>query len=347
MRIIIDNKIPYIHEAVLQLTTDVVYVEGREFTPELVREADVLIVRTRTQCDRRLLEGSNVKLIATATIGFDHIDTAYCHEAGIKWVNAPGCNAASVAQYIESCLMLLKMARLEDLTRYTLGVVGVGNVGKKIADLGTQLGMRVLLNDPPRAEQEGPDGFVSLQQIAEECDIISFHTPLNRGGAHNTFHLANEEFFGQLKRRPVIINSGRGEVIKTEILKAAMDRQLVSEVILDVWENEPSIDLELLSRVVIGTPHIAGYSADGKANATRMALEAVAAFYGLNMTFNITPPAPPQSIIKVDSYDEAILRIYDPRNDCDALRQAPDKFEYLRGHYPLRREKQAYQFDID
>ncbi len=347
MRIVIDNKIPYIHEAVLQLTTDVIYAEGKDFTPQLVREADVLIVRTRTLCNRALLEGSRVKLIATATIGFDHIDTAYCHEAGIKWTNAPGCNAASVAQYIESCLTLLKMARLEDLSRYTLGVVGVGNVGKKIADLGTQLGMRVVLNDPPRAEQEGPEAFVSLQQIAEEADIISFHTPLNRGGAHNTFHLANEAFFGQLKRRPVIINSGRGEVIKTEALKAAMDCQLVSEVILDVWENEPSIDLELLSRVVIGTPHIAGYSADGKANATSMALEAVAAFYGLNMKFDIAPPAPLQPVIHTHIYDEAILRIYDPRNDCDALRQAPDKFEYLRGHYPLRREKMAYQIVTD
>ena len=252
MKIVIDNKIPYIREAVTRIASEVVYAEGIDFTPEMVKDADVLIVRTRTRCNRFLLEGSSVKFIATATIGFDHIDTEYCREAGISWSNAPGCNAASVAQYIESVLTLLKMARLEDLSQYTLGIVGVGNVGKKVAELGTQLGMKVLLNDPPRADEEGSEGFVSLQEIAEQSDIITFHTPLIRGGKYNTFHLAAEEFFGMLKKQPVIINSGRGEVIKTEILKAAMDRHLVSEVILDVWENEPNIDLELLGRVVIG-----------------------------------------------------------------------------------------------
>ena len=346
MKIVIDNKIPYIRDAVSQLTADAIYAEGQDFTPEMVKEADVLIVRTRTRCDKMLLEGSRVKLIATATIGFDHIDTAYCREAGIRWVNAPGCNAASVAQYIESVLTLLKMARLEDLSRYTLGIVGVGNVGKKVAALATQLGMKVLLNDPPRAQQEGGDGFVSLQKIAEESDIISFHTPLNRGGEFNTFHLADESFFRLLKRRPIIINTGRGEVIKTEILKAAMDRQLVSEVILDVWENEPNIDLELLGRVAIGTPHIAGYSADGKANATTMALNAVCTHFAINTHFDIQPPAPTHPVLHVADYNEAILRIYDPRNDCDALRQAPEKFEWLRGHYPLRREKGAYEIVV-
>ena len=346
MKIVIDNKIPYIREAVTRIASEVVYAEGIDFTPEMVKDADVLIVRTRTRCNRFLLEGSSVKFIATATIGFDHIDTEYCREAGISWSNAPGCNAASVAQYIESVLTLLKMARLEDLSQYTLGIVGVGNVGKKVAELGTQLGMKVLLNDPPRADEEGSEGFVSLQEIAEQSDIITFHTPLIRGGKYNTFHLAAEEFFGMLKKQPVIINSGRGEVIKTEILKAAMDRHLVSEVILDVWENEPNIDLELLGRVVIGTPHIAGYSADGKANATSMALNAVSTFFALGEHFDIAPPAPQESVIKAPDYDEAILRIYDPRTDCDELRIAPEKFEWLRGHYPFRREKTAYTIDI-
>ena len=146
-----------------------------------------------------------------------------------------------------------------------------------------------------------------------------------------------------LRQQPVSINTARGEGIKTDILKVAMDRKRVSEVILDVWENEPNIDLELLGRVVIGTPHIAGYSADGKANATSMALNAVCAFFAINHHFDIAPPAPQQPVIKAESYDEAILRIYDPRNDCDALRSEPQKFEWLRGHYPMRREKGAYE----
>ena len=177
MKVIVDNKIPFISEAIGKIADSVVYVPGAGFTPELVRGADALIIRTRTLCDRRLLEGSRVRFIATATIGFDHIDTDYCRQAGITWSNAPGCNSSSVAQYLQSSLLLLQELRGMRLPELTLGVVGVGNVGGKVAQVAQGLGMRVLLNDLPREEREGTAAFRSLQSLAEECDIISFHVP--------------------------------------------------------------------------------------------------------------------------------------------------------------------------
>ena len=215
MKIIIDNKIPYIKEAVQRIADEVVYAPGKDFTPELVRDADALIVRTRTHCNRDLLEGSRVKFIATATIGFDHIDTEYCKQAGIEWTNAPGCNSASVAQYIQSSLLVWKSVRNKRLNELTIGIIGVGNVGSKVAKVAQDFGMRVLLNDLPREEKEGAERFSSLEKIAEECDIITFHVPLYKEGKYKTFHLADEVFFQSLKRKPVIINTSRGEVIQT------------------------------------------------------------------------------------------------------------------------------------
>ena len=178
MKIIIDNKIPFIKEAVQRIADEVACVPGKDFTPELVRDADALIVRTRTHCNRDLLEGSRVKFIATATIGFDHIDTEYCKQAGIEWTNAPGCNSASVAQYIQSSLLVWKSCRNKKLNELTIGIIGVGNVGSKVAKVARDFGMRVLLNDLPREEKEGTEQFASLSKIAEECDIITFHVPL-------------------------------------------------------------------------------------------------------------------------------------------------------------------------
>ena len=218
MKIIVDNKIPYIQKAIERIADEVVYIPGKDFTPELVRDADALIIRTRTHCNRELLEGSQVKFIATATIGFDHIDTEYCRKAGITWANAPGCNSASVAQYIESVLALLKLVKGKELHKMCIGIVGVGNVGGKIIDVAQKQGMRVLLNDLPREEKEGNTNFCSLEQIARECDVITFHVPLYKDGKYKTFHLADEVFFRSLKRKPVIINTSRGEVIETQAL---------------------------------------------------------------------------------------------------------------------------------
>lgn len=336
MKVVIDNKIPYIREAMEALADEVVYLPGKEITASVVRDADALITRTRTQCTRQLLEGSKVRFIGTATIGFDHIDTEYCREAGITWSNCPGCNAGAVEQYLHSVLLLLQQEKHVELKDACLGIVGVGHVGSHILSLAERLGMRILLNDPPRADR-GEEGFVSLETLARECDIITFHTPLERNGEYRTFHLADRDFFHSLRKKPYIINTSRGEVVETEAILEALDKGLIGGAVLDVWENEPHINLELLDKVFIGTPHIAGYSADGKANATRMVLEAFCRFFGKGMNFHIAAPEQPHR--EYDS-DERVrqLQMYNPHDDCDMLRAHPELFEQLRGDYVLRKE---------
>lgn len=336
MKVIIDNKIPYIREAIGQIADEVVYLPGSEFTADAVRGADALIVRTRTRCNRELLEGSRVKFIATATIGFDHIDTDYCRRAGIVWQNCPGCNAGSVEQYLHAVLLLLKRQKNMNPEDTCLGIVGVGHVGSRIARMARALGMKVLLNDPPKADA-GEEGFVDLSVLARECDVITFHTPLNRQGKYGTYHLADDTFFASLQRRPVIINTSRGEVIDTEALLAALRSGVIRDAVIDTWEHEPDIDRELLQRVFLGTPHIAGYSADGKSNATRMALEALCRFFHKEAAFRIVPPDLPPMTYSANP-DEAFLQVYNPVCDSEALKQHPEEFEHLRGNYPLRRE---------
>ncbi|EFS31507.2 4-phosphoerythronate dehydrogenase PdxB [Bacteroides sp. D2] len=342
MKIIIDNKIPYIKEAVQRIADEVVYAPGKDFTPELVRDADALIVRTRTHCNRDLLEGSRVRFIATATIGFDHIDTEYCKQAGIEWTNAPGCNSASVAQYIQSSLLVWKSVRNKRLDELTIGIIGVGNVGSKVAKVAQDFGMRVLLNDLPREEKEGTKRFSSLEKIAEECDIITFHVPLYKEGKYKTFHLADDVFFQSLKRKPVIINTSRGEVIQTDALLKALNSRMISDTIIDVWEHEPEINRDLLEKAFIGTPHIAGYSADGKANATRMSLDAICKFFQIKGDYEINAPAPASPIIHAKNHEEAVLQMYNPTEDSNRLKNQPELFETLRGNYPLRREEKVY-----
>ena len=342
MKIIIDDKIPYIKEAAEKIAEEVIYAPGKDFTRKLVQDADALIIRTRTHCNRELLEGSKVEFIATATIGFDHIDTEYCKQAGIEWANAPGCNSASVAQYIQSSLLIWKSLRNKKPDELTIGIIGVGNVGSKVAKVAQDFGMRVLLNDLPREEKEGNIAFTSLEKIAEECDIITFHVPLYKEGKYKTFHLADENFFQSLKRKPVIINTSRGEVIDTNALLKALDSRIILDAIIDVWEHEPEINRELLDKVFIGTPHIAGYSADGKANATRMSLDAICKFFQIKGDYEINAPAPVSPIIHAKNHEEAVLQMYNPTEDSNRLKSHPELFETLRGDYPLRREAKAY-----
>ena len=336
MKVIVDNKIPYIIGNLEKIADEVVYLPGHAFTRDEVKDADALIVRTRTLCNAELLAGSRVRFIATATIGFDHIDTAYCREAGIEWTNCPGCNAGSVEQYVHASLLLLKLHKGLYLEKATLGIVGVGHVGKRVQRMAEALGMRVLLNDPPR-EDNGEAGFVSLQTIAEESDVITFHTPLNREGKYNTFHLADASFFGGLKRIPYIINSSRGEVVDASALLEALETGKVKDAVIDTWEGEPGISLELLQKVFVGTPHIAGYSADGKATATRMSLEALCRFFGKTAEFSIVAPPLPERIYS-ENPEEAYLQVYNPMEDSVRLKESPEKFEWFRGNYPLRRE---------
>lgn len=346
MKVVVDNKIPFINEAIEKIADEVIYSSGSNFTPTLVKDADALIIRTRTYCNRALLEGSKVRFIATATIGIDHIDTEYCREASIEWTNAPGCNSASVAQYLQSSLLLLQQLKGKNLSELTLGVIGVGNVGSKVIKVAGELGMRVLQNDLPREDVEGNAEYSSLQTLAEECDILTFHTPLYKEGKYKTFHLADAAFFQSLKRRPVIINTSRGEVIETQALLNALETGTISDAIIDVWENEPDINLTLLNKVFLGTPHIAGYSADGKANATRMSLDALCHFFNIEADYCIIPPQPENLILKANSMADAYLQMYNPQRDSEALKNQPELFEHLRGNYPLRREERAFRIEV-
>ena len=262
MKIVIDDKIPYIRGA-FEPFAEVIYLPGSKTTADVVKDADALVTRTRTICNRNLLEGSYVKFIATATIGYDHIDTEYCREAGIEWTNAKGCNAESVNQYVASALFARAIKNRQDPARKTIGIVGVGNVGTKVEKLARTIGMKVLLNDPPRERKEGSANFVSLEKIQHEADVITFHVPLNRTGPDATFHMIDEQFLQNLDKKPLIINSCRGEVHNTPAVKKAIENGMISGFIADCWENEPLIDLELLDMAVYGTPHIAGYSRDG------------------------------------------------------------------------------------
>ena len=336
MKVIVDNKIPYIAGEIEKIADKVVYLPGDAFTKEEVKEADALVVRTRTHCNRDLLEGSQVKFIVTATIGFDHIDTEYCHEAGIAWTNCPGCNAGSVEQYIHSVFLLLKREKGLKLEETTLGIVGVGHVGSRVKRMAESLGMKVLLNDPPRADK-GEKGFVDLRTIASESDVITFHIPLIKEGIYRTYHLVDKDFLFSLKRNPVIINSSRGEVVDTASLLIALSAGKVKDAVIDTWEYEPVISRELMEVAFLATPHIAGYSADGKANATQMSLEALARFFGVEADFCVMPPEY-SGIQFSDDAEEAYLQAYNPTRDSEWLKKCPEKFEWFRGSYPLRRE---------
>ncbi|MDD5597501.1 MAG: 4-phosphoerythronate dehydrogenase PdxB [Victivallaceae bacterium] len=346
MKIIADNKIPFLKGA-LEPYAEVIYLPGAKTGPEEVKDADALITRTRTECDEKLLKGSKVKFIASATIGYDHIDTAWVGANGIKWTNAPGCNSSSVAQYICSVLLNLACGRGFSLRGRTLGVVGVGNVGSKVARVGEALGMRVLLNDPPRAEKEGQGGFVDLARLVAGSDFITMHVPLETSGKYPTFHLGNKELFKAMKPTAFYINSSRGAVCDNRALKEALKDSDIAGAVLDVWENEPNLDLELLDLVDFGTPHIAGYSADGKANGTAMSVNAISEFFGLGLEnwYPSDVPAPENTVLKIPgegSFEERLLAAVNPsynvKEDCGRLRESPGTFEKQRGDYPLRRE---------
>lgn len=347
MKIIIDDKIPYIRGA-LEPFAEVVYLPGKQTTADVVADADALVTRTRTICNREKLAGSRVSYIATATIGFDHIDTDYCASAGIKWSNAPGCNAESVNQYIASALFSYATKKGLTLEGMTIGIVGVGQVGSRVAKTCEILGMNVLLNDPPREREEGPDQFTSLQTVREQADIITFHVPLNMDGVDKTYHMADEAFFQGLGKKPLLINTCRGEVFDTGPVYRARQAGMVSGLIIDCWENEPDLDLDLLALVDYATPHIAGYSKDGKANGTTASVRALSRHFGLGIDdwepAGVEPPPTPLIVLQgAGRTDEqvlanAVLATYRIANDDQALRDNPQLFEQLRGDYPVRRE---------
>lgn len=340
----VDDKIPYIRETLSVITDDTVYINGRDISCEDVKDADALIIRTRTRCDEHLLAGSKVRFIATATIGYDHIDTDYLERTGITWVNCPGCNAGSVAQYVGSSLILLHREGIIS-TNATIGIVGYGHVGSKVEALSRDLGFKTMVCDPPIERGEASacvapiPALHTLSSLAEHCDVITFHVPLTRTGSYPTYHIAGKAFFQRLKHRPVIINTSRGGVVDEEALLQALDSGTVSEAVIDTWEKEPDINLRLLEKVYIGTPHIAGYSADGKVNADNMVIDALCSFFSIERPPMIVPPdIDKQGFIPEEGTDDYRLFMYNPMDDSRLLKRSPSTFEQQRGGYPVRRE---------
>lgn len=352
MKVVCDSAIPFLRGA-LEPHCEVVYASGSDISREMVKGADALVIRTRTKCDKNLLEGSKVRFIATATIGYDHIDTQWCESNGITWTNAPGCNSWSVQQYIGSLLVTMSRTLGFSFREKTIGVVGVGNVGSKVARLAVLLGFRVLLCDPPRARREGSGQFVSLDEIISRSDIITLHVPLIRDGEDATFHMFDDSRLASMNKNQILINSSRGEVVDGAALKNALAQKSILAASLDVWENEPQIDPGLLSLLFTGTPHIAGYSVDGKATGTTMSVQALGKFFDLpcrDWEVTEVPQSVQPSEFSIDTAGktpqevlaDAILHTYDIKNDDAALRADVASFEKQRSHYPVRREFPAF-----
>ena len=330
MKFIIDQAIPFI-EGVLEPYAEVLYRRGEAICAEEVRDADALIIRTRTRCDRSLLEDSSVRLIATATIGFDHIDLDYCREHNIAVTTAAGCNARGVLQWVGATLALLAEKLRFTPEERTLGIVGVGNVGGLVKEYAEAWGFRVICCDPPREEREHCV-FIALDELLCQADIVTFHVPLDT----TTRHMLNRDSITLLRNNTLVINASRGEVIDTEALLERDDLTCA----IDVWEHEPQIDRRLLHRALVATPHIAGYSIEGKANATALSVRAVAHHFGLPLSEwyprGIVPTVP--RAIEWDEMCRTIARYCDLSTESEGLKNSPEKFEALRNNYNYRNE---------
>ncbi len=355
MKFAVDKNIPLVKEFFGTLG-DVTILETGSMTSEAVRDADVLIVRSETKVGKQLLEKSAVKFVGTTTIGFDHIDLDYLNSRHIAFANAPGSNANAVKEYVVAGLLYLSNFYGFELRGKTIGVVGVGNVGKKIIHAAEVLGMHVLKNDPPLARLTADRAFLPLDELAH-CDIISLHVPLTKTGMDPTFRLFDGERFGKMKQGSIFINTSRGSVVDTKALIHALREKRIAYSIIDVWENEPAIDQELLSMVTIGTAHIAGHSLEGKINAVRMVREQVCKYFSLSL-----PAGPDLTAIigtsigvqvpsdRLQTAETVLHRIvsqcYDITFDDAQLRgllylplsQRKEYFQKLRSTYRIRRE---------
>lgn len=334
LKIIVDSYIPFL-EGLLEPYFDVTVLQPADITADAVRDADALLVRTRTRCNADLLAGSRVKFVGTATIGYDHIDRRWCADNGIVTTNAPGCNAPAVAQYVFSAIARLINRPVE---QHTIGIVGVGNVGRIVERWARSLDMKVMRCDPPRQAVEGGDDWFTLDDVARQADIITFHTPLTREGDCPSYHLADEVFFAKLKRNPIIINAARGPVVDTPALIAAIERGQTGPVVIDTWEGEPVISRPLMQLVDIATPHIAGYSRDGKVRATRMVLDALCGVFDLP---HIAMQVPEAATVPDGVRLMRVADSYDIMADDRLLRERTDDFEFLRDNYDLRPECQS------
>ena len=340
LKIVADKAIPFL-EGVFDPYADMTYLPGDKIGPEDVKDADVLMVRTRTKCNADLLEGSKVKFIATATIGTDHIDFPYCDSKGIVVRNAPGCNAGGVMEYVFSALYGLASRRSISLQGDTIGIIGVGHVGSLIERMGRALGFKILKCDPPRAEAEGSFGFCDLEYLLQNSQIVTLHVPLDE----TTRGMANSEFFSLMQPGAFFINAARGEVVCDDALKAAIPK--LGPVIIDTWNHEPDIDLDLMDKVAIATPHIAGYSYQGKQNGTAAAVRAVAHYFGITELYEFFPKTdlPENEAVKLDlkglnqgEIASVLQYNYPIFTDDFMLRLNPENFDKLRSEYNYRRE---------
>ncbi|MGH2271427.1 4-phosphoerythronate dehydrogenase PdxB [Anaerohalosphaeraceae bacterium U12dextr] len=358
MKIVADQNIPFVEPCFAHLG-EVKLCAGRKITPELVADADALLVRSVTQVNRDLLAGSRVRFVATATIGFEHIDRDYLNEHHIGFSSAPGSNANSVAEYIIAALLALGKKYKFRLAGKSIGIVGVGNVGSRVAKKCQALGMTTVLNDPPLARQTGDPQYRPIDEVFH-CDFVTLHTPLTREGQDKTYHLADAAFFARLKQGAFFLNTSRGAVMDTQALKKAMHEKRLGGVVLDVWENEPHIDGDLLARVDLSTPHIAGYSFDGKVAGLMMIYEALCKFFNLKTAHTLADFLPKPQVPEIHltteqlkQFEEQIIHdvvqsIYvinrDDFNTREILLQEPAKrgefFDMLRKNYPERREFQ-------
>lgn len=335
MKIVIDDKIPFVR-GVFEPYAETVYLPGGGIDSAAVRDADVLVIRTRTRCDAALLRDSSVRMIATATIGYDHIDMDYCRERGIRVTTAAGCNARGVVQWV--CAALLAMGVKPQGT--TLGIIGVGNVGSAVREIAENTGFRVVCCDPPRRarREAGTENFVSLTELLRVADVVTTHVLLD----DTTRGMVNASFFGQARPGLVFLNSSRGEVVDEQALKNAIRSGAVSLAAIDVWDHEPRIDRELLDMSAVATPHIAGYSLQGKAMGTAMSVRSVASFLGLPIAADWYPEgAPlqhPRPGITWDEIAREMPNYYDIQADDTSLRTAPEQFEEFRGDYRFREE---------
>ena len=353
MKIVADQNIPYAREA-FGLLGEVTMVPGRSMTADTVRDADLLIVRSITKVNQALLGGSRVRFVGTCTIGEDHVDKAYLASHDIAFSSAPGCNANSVGDYIVAALLAVAERHHLRLDTLRIGIVGVGNVGRRVHAKASALGLECVLNDPPLFEQTGDLKYRPIEEILG-CDIVTFHTPLERGGPHPTFHLADEKFIQGMKRGALLFNSSRGAVVDNLAVKHAIESGHLRGAVLDVWEGEPNVDVELLERVDIATPHIAGYSFDGKVNGTVQIYQAACRCLGVAPEWDPSPllpePEVPELTVYFDEPDavaQAVRTVYDIMRDDAGMREmlgmAPEgrgpHFDRLRKDYPRRREFQ-------
>lgn len=332
MKIVIDSDIPYIR-GVWEPYAEVAYLPGDQISADHVRDADALIVRTRTRCNQALLEGSSVRVVSTATIGTDHIDLEWCAANGIRVESAAGCNARGVLQWVSAALVGVCRMRGWSPERCTLGVVGVGHVGSLVAEYAASWGFRVLRCDPPRSRREGPEGFCSLQEMLPQCDILTLHVPFTRTGSDPTAGLIDVSALRLLPQHAVVFNSSRGGVVdESALLESGRD------FAIDTWQGEPNLNSEALQRALFATPHIAGYSRQGKATATRMACLSVARALGVEIEIPSPIPAVTPRTISWAELQTEISDYFDISSESSALKTHPEQFEHQRNNYAYRQE---------